>query len=300
MRLADVTARLDAYEKLVRLDKPVGILLLLWPTLWGLWLAVRAVPDWRVLWIFVVGTILMRSAGCAINDWADRSFDRHVERTRERPLACGAIHPEEAVLVAASLAFCAFMMVVWMLNLLTVGLAVVAAVIAAIYPFTKRFLAIPQAWLGLCFGFGIPMGFAAQTGSVPPVAWAMLAANVFWAIAYDTEYAMVDRDDDLRIGIKTSAITFGKYDILAVMLSYAATLAILAGVGFQLGLGWAYYAGLVVAAGVAAYHYTLIRQRERAKCFKAFLHNNWFGAAVFSGILLNYFDATWLGLRGLL
>jgi len=291
--------RFTQYERLMRLDKPIGILLLLWPTLWALWLSSNGSPNWIILWIFILGTVLMRSAGCVINDFADRDFDPHVERTKNRPLAAGLVSKKEALMLFAVLVLLSFLLIL-RLNTLTLQLSVAAVFLAASYPFTKRFFAIPQAYLGIAFGFGIPMGFAAQTGSVPPVAWAMLIANVFWAIAYDTEYAMVDRDDDLRIGIKTSAITFGKYDILAVMLSYGATLAILAGAGFHLGLGWAYYAGLVVAAGIAAYHYTLIRGRDRAKCFKAFLHNNWFGAAVFSGILLNHFDATLLGLRGLL
>ena len=287
MTLAAVLARLDAYEKHVRLDKPIGILLLLWPTLWGLWLAARAVPDWRILWIFVMGTILMRSAGCAINDWADRSFDPHVERTRSRPLASGAIHPEEAVLVAATLAFFAFMMVVWMLNLLTTGLAVVAAVIAAIYPFTKRFLAVPQAWLGMCFGFGIPMGFAAQTGDVPALAWWLWVANILWTLAYDTEYAMVDREDDLRIGIKTSAILFGRFDVLAVLLCYGAFLAMMAGIGAWQGYGPFYFTGLLAGGILAAYHLLWIKDRSREGCFRAFLHNHWVGLAVFAGVVLD-------------
>ena len=241
----------------------------------------------------------MRSAGCVINDFADRNFDPHVERTKNRPLAAGLVSKKEALALFAVLVLLSFLLIL-RLNTLTLQLSVVALFLAASYPFTKRFFAIPQAYLGIAFGFGIPMGYAAQTGAVPAVAWAMVAANIFWAIAYDTEYAMVDRDDDLRIGIKTSAITFGEYDVLAVMLSYGAALATLAGVGFKLGLGGAYYAGLVAAACVAAYHYTLIRQRERAQCFKAFLHNNWFGAAVYSGIVVNYFNATMRGLRAFL
>lgn len=279
--------RFTQYERLMRLDKPIGILLLLWPTLWALWLSSNGSPNWAILWIFTLGTVLMRSAGCVINDLADRNFDPHVERTRNRPLAAGLVSKKEALALFAALILLALLLI-QRLNALTIQLSVAALFLAASYPFTKRFFAIPQAYLGIAFGFGIPMGFAAQTGAVPAVAWAMLVANVFWAIAYDTEYAMVDRDDDLKIGIKTSAITFGKYDILAVMLSYGATLAILAGVGFKLGLGWVYYAGLVAATGIAVYHYTLIRQRERAQCFKAFLHNTWFGAAVFAGIVLNY------------
>jgi 4-hydroxybenzoate polyprenyltransferase len=296
MTLSAVLARLDAYERLVRLDKPIGILLLLWPTLWGLWLAARQVPDWRILWIFVMGTVLMRSAGCAINDWADRSFDPHVERTRSRPLAAGTIHPEEAVLVAATLAFFAFMMVVWMLNLLTTGLAVVAAVIAAIYPFTKRFLAIPQAWLGMCFGFGIPMGFAAQTGDVPALAWWLWVANIFWTLAYDTEYAMVDREDDLRIGIKTSAILFGRFDVLAVLLCYGAFFAMMGGIGAWQGYGPFYFTGLLFGGIVAGYHLHWIKDRAREACFRAFLHNHWVGLAVFAGVALDtQFPKAFLG-----
>ena len=296
MSLSAVLARLDAYEKLVRLDKPVGILLLLWPTLWGLWLAVRGVPDWRVLWIFVMGTVLMRSAGCAINDWADRSFDSRVARTRGRPLATGAIHPEEAVLVAASLALAAFMMVVWTMNLLTVGLAVVAAVIAAVYPFTKRFLALPQAWLGMCFGFGIPMAFAAQTGDVPPLAWALLAANFFWVLAYDTEYAMVDREDDRKIGIKTSAIVFGRFDVAAVMSCYAIFLGAMVAIGVWARCGPAYQSGVFIAAVIAGFHWRMIRERSREGCFRAFRHNHWIGMAIFAGVLVDHTGwKPWLG-----
>jgi 4-hydroxybenzoate polyprenyltransferase len=287
MRLAAVAARLDAYEKLVRLDKPVGILLLLWPTLWGLWLAAGAVPDWRLLWIFFLGTVLMRSAGCALNDWADRAFDPHVERTRARPLAAGTIHPEEAVLVAAILALAAFMLVVWSQNLLTTALAVVAAVIAAVYPFTKRFLAVPQAWLGMCFGFGIPMAFAAQTGEVPALAWWLWTANIFWTLAYDTEYAMVDRDDDLKIGIKTSAILFGRFDLAAVAACYAIFLAMMARIGAWQGYGAFYYAGLAAGALIAAWHFRWIRGRSREGCFRAFRHNHWIGLAVLAGVVLD-------------
>lgn len=279
--------RLTQYERLMRLDKPIGILLLLWPTLWALWLSSNGAPNWIILWIFILGTVLMRSAGCVINDYADRNFDPHVVRTKNRPLAAGLVSTKEALILFTVLVLLAFLLIL-RLNTLTLQLSVAAVFLAASYPFTKRFFAIPQAYLGIAFGFGIPMGFAAQTGTVPAVAWAMLAANIFWAVAYDTEYAMVDRDDDLRIGIQTSAITFGKYDILAVMLSYGATLVILGGIGFKFGLGWAYYAGLITASGIAAYHYTLIRQRDPANCFKAFLHNNWFGASVFAGIALNY------------
>lgn len=281
--------RFSAYVRLMRLDKPIGILLLAWPTLWGVWLSSGGKPDWVVLSIFLLGVVLMRSAGCVINDYADRDFDPHVERTRNRPLATGQVSASEALVLAAVLALLALLIILPLKNPLLIQLAVVAAFLAASYPFTKRFFALPQAYLGIAFGFGIPMAYAAHLDSVPAVAWWLLAANVFWAIAYDTEYAMVDREDDLKIGIKTAAITFGRYDVLAVMLCYAASLILLAYVGRQLSLGWAYYAGLLLAAGIAAYHYTLIRDRDRGKCFKAFIHNNWFGAAVFAGIALDLY-----------
>lgn len=278
--------RLDAYEKLIRLDKPIGILLLLWPTLWGLWLARGGVPSWQMLWIFVVGTVLMRSAGCAVNDFADRKYDGLVERTKNRPLATGAIAPWEALAVAAILALVAFSMVL-KLNRLTIQLSVVALLLAAAYPFTKRFFAMPQAWLGIAFGFGIPMAFAAQQGEVPLLAWALLGANVLWTIAYDTEYAMVDRDDDARLGIKTSALLFGANDVLAVMTCYALFLLAMLFIGLWQGYGPFYTGGLLAAAVIAGYHYRLIRNRSREGAFKAFLHNNWIGAAIFAGIVLD-------------
>jgi len=288
LRLDRVRERLDRYEKLMRLDKPIGILLLLWPTLWGLWLSAAGQPHWMVGWIFVLGTVLMRSAGCVINDFADRDFDPHVERTKHRPLAARRVSTREAMILFALLVLCAFLLILPLKNWLVVALSVPALFLAASYPFTKRFLAIPQAYLGVAFGFGIPMVYAANTGEVPPVAWLLLLANVFWAIAYDTEYAMVDREDDLKIGIRTSAITFGRFDVVAVMTCYAVTLALLALIGFGLHRGAAYFAGLAVAGGIAGYHYTLIRGREPAKCFKAFLHNNWFGLAVFAGLVADY------------
>jgi len=279
--------RFSLYIQLTRLHRPIGILLLLWPTLWGVWIAGKGEPAWHILAIFVLGTALMRSAGCAINDYADRHIDKHVKRTRERPLTSGKVSERETVWLAAGLAFAAFLLIL-PLNPLTLLLSFPAVFLAASYPFTKRFLVIPQAYLGIAFGFGIPMAFAAQLGDVPPVAWLLLLANVFWAIAYDTEYAMVDRDDDIHLGIHSSALFFGKYDVAAVMACYAITLALLAVTGQMVGLGWIYDAGLLVAAGVALYHYTLIKGRSREKCFKAFLHNNWFGAAVFVGIALDY------------
>ena len=279
--------KLPHYIRLMRIDKPIGTLLLLWPTLWALWIAAEGAPPLHVLVIFTIGTFLMRSAGCVINDYADRDFDGHVERTRNRPLATKSVSPREALLLAAGLSLLAFVLIL-PLDALVIWLSVPALFLAASYPFTKRFFAIPQAYLGIAFGFGIPMGFAAVAGEVPAVAWLMLLANVFWAVAYDTEYAMVDRPDDLKIGIKTSAITFGRFDVAAVMLCYAATLALIAWVGWQMQRGLAFYSGLVIAAAIAVYHYTLIRDRERMRCFKAFLHNNWIGASIFAGIAVDF------------
>ena len=280
-----IIQRLILYAQLVRLDKPIGSLLLLWPTLCALWLASAGQPDWPLVAIFSVGTVLMRSAGCAINDFADRDFDRHVKRTAERPLTAGKIKPWEALMVAAVLALVSLVLIT-PLNLLTKQLSVLAVLIAASYPYFKRFFALPQAYLGIAFGFGIPMAYAAVLNTVPPEAWVLLLANVFWALAYDTEYAMVDRDDDLRIGIRTSAITFGRYDVLAVMLCYAISLALITAVGVQHGLGKGFFIGILVAAGIAVYHWTLIRGRDRMRCFAAFRHNNWLGAAVFVGVVL--------------
>ena len=288
LRLDRVRERLDLYERLMRLDKPIGILLLLWPTLWGLWLSAQGRPDWIVVWVFVLGTVLMRSAGCVINDYADRDFDRHVERTRERPLTAGRVTTKEALALFAVLSLCAFALVLMLGNPLVIWMSVPALFLAASYPFTKRFFALPQAYLGVAFGFGIPMAYAAHLGEVPAEAWWLLLANVFWAVAYDTEYAMVDREDDLRIGIKTSAITFGRFDVAAVMLCYAATVGLIGWIGSTLAMGWAFYAGLAGAAAIMAWHYTLIRGRERMACFRAFLNNNWAGAAIFAGIALDF------------
>ena len=279
--------KLPHYIRLMRIDKPIGTLLLLWPTLWALWIAAEGWPPLHILAIFIVGTFLMRSAGCVINDYADRDFDGHVERTRNRPLATGVVSPGEALALAAVLSAAAFVLVL-PLNTLTILLSVPALLLAGSYPFTKRFFAIPQAYLGIAFGFGIPMAFAAVTGTVPATGWLMLLANIFWAVAYDTEYAMVDRPDDLKIGIKTSAITFGRHDVLAVMLCYAAAFALLAVVGVLAGLGFAWYLGLLVACAIAGYHYTLIRARDRADCFKAFRHNNWVGGAIFAGLFIDF------------
>lgn len=279
-------ARLDAYARLIRLDKPIGTLLLLWPTLWGLWFASFGPPPLAILWIFVLGTVLMRSAGCALNDFADRHFDGHVARTRHRPLATGEIRSWEALLVAAVLALLAFLLIL-PLNAGVLWLSVLALCLAASYPYTKRFFALPQAYLGIAFGFGIPMGFAALHDAVPWEAWVLLAANVLWSLAYDTEYAMVDRADDLKLGLRTAAITFGRYDVAAVLTCYAGMLALLAWLGRHYRLGQSYELGLAVAAAIMAYHYWLIRGREPARCFRAFRHNNWVGAAIFAGLAID-------------
>ena len=282
----NLSQRLTLYLQLARLHRPIGILLLLWPTLWAVWLAGNGHPSLLILVIFTLGTVLMRSAGCVINDYADRDIDKHVKRTKERPLTSGRVSSREALYLAAGLALVAGLLIL-PLNHLTWLLSIPAVFLAASYPYTKRFLAIPQAYLGIAFGFGIPMAYAATLSTVQPVAWVLLLANVFWAIAYDTEYAMVDRDDDVHLGIHSSALFFGKYDVIAVMVCYAITLLLLALAGLMAGLGLAYFLGLIVAESIATYHYTLIKTRERERCFHAFLHNNWFGAAVFGGIVLD-------------
>jgi 4-hydroxybenzoate polyprenyltransferase len=282
-----IFTRLTLYFKLLRLDKPIGILLLLWPTLAAIWFASDGKPEWRIVAIFSLGTVLMRSAGCAINDYADRDFDKHVKRTAERPLTSGKIKGWEALALAGLLALFAFALIL-PLNSLTKQLSVAAVAIAASYPYFKRFFAIPQAYLGIAFGFGIPMAFAAIQNTIPMVAWLLLLANIFWAIAYDTEYAMVDKDDDIKIGIRTSAITFGRYDVTAIMLSYAFSFTLILYSGWQLGLRAWFLAGMLIACACAGYHYQLIKGRERMSCFAAFRHNNWLGAAIFAGIALDY------------
>ena len=280
--------RLTAYEKLMRLDRPIGILLLLWPALWALWLVARGIPDYLVLLIFVVGAIVMRSAGCIMNDLADRKFDAHVLRTRERPLAAGLVTPQEAIALAIAL-FLVALFLVLQLNRLTIVLAVAALAMAVIYPFLKRFFPFPQAWLGLAFGMSIPMAYATYRNFVPLVAWFMLVANMFWAIAYDTEYAMVDRDDDIRLGLKSSAILLGRYDVAGIMLSHAVFLSMMVVVGIWYRLGLFYYLGIGVALTQVAWQFHLIRGRERDPCFRAFLNNNWVGMAIFAGIALDLF-----------
>lgn len=285
-----ISRRLSAYIRLMRIDKPIGTLLLLWPTLWGLWIASEGRPDPLILLIFVLGTFLMRAAGCAINDWADRDFDGHVARTRARPLAAGEVAPREALWLAAALALASFLLIL-PLNRLTWLLSVPAVFLAGSYPFTKRFLAIPQAYLGIAFSFGIPMAFAAQTGSVPGIAWLMLLANLFWTVAYDTEYAIADRADDLKIGIKTSAITFGRYDVAAILICHGVFMAMMGWVGVAAGRGEVYFAGLAIVLLLVIDQYRRIRNRDPQACFAAFLANNRIGAVIFAALLGDY----WLG-----
>ena len=277
--------RLTSYAYLIRLDKPIGTLLLLWPTLWALWLASSGVPDISVLLIFVVGTFLMRSAGCAINDYADRDFDRHVMRTQGRPVTSGKISGKEAVGVALVLALLAFLLI-QPLNAFTKQLSVLALLVAFIYPFTKRFFAMPQAVLGIAFGFGIPMAYAAILDFIPIEAWILFVGNIFWAIAYDTAYAMVDRDDDIRLGLRTSAITFGRYDVLAIGLSYAILFLSQLWVANLAGLSNYFLIGWFAALACAIYHLKLVSTRKREECFQAFRHNNWLGGFLFLGIVL--------------
>jgi 4-hydroxybenzoate polyprenyltransferase len=284
---AGAPSRLALYLDLIRWNRPAGTYLLLWPTLAALWIAAGGFPGWHLLVVFVLGTFLMRSAGCAVNDVADRDFDKHVKRTAQRPVTSGAVSVREALALGAALALVAFLLVLTT-NLATVLWSVVALAVSIFYPFTKRFFSMPQAVLGVAFSFGIPMAFAAVRGEVPPLAWWLLIGNLFWVLAYDTEYAMVDRDDDLKIGIRTSAITLGRFDVAGVMLFYAAYLAIWAALGAQLGLGWPYFAGIAAAAAIAAWHFTLIRDRSRDGCFRAFRLNHWLGFVVFAGTLAAY------------
>jgi len=277
--------RLTAYAYLIRLDKPIGTLLLLWPTLWALWLASSGTPNLSILIIFIVGTFLMRSAGCAINDYADRDFDRHVLRTQARPVTSGKISGKEAIGVAALLALLAFLLI-QPLNGFTKQLSVLALLVAFVYPFTKRFFAMPQAVLGIAFGFGIPMAYAAILDFIPFEAWILFIGNIFWAIAYDTAYAMVDRDDDIRLGLKTSAITFGRYDVLAIGLSYVILLISQLWVANIAGLSNYFLVGWFAALACAIYHMKLVSSRKREDCFLAFRHNNWLGGFLFLGIVL--------------
>lgn len=280
-------AKLALYWQLVRGDRPIGWLLLLWPTWWGLWLAAEGVPPLWTLFVFTAGVWLTRSAGCVINDYADRWLDPHVERTRGRPLATGAVRGREALAVFAALMLVAFALVLT-LNRLTVYLSVVGVLLAASYPYLKRYTYLPQVYLGLAFGWGIPMAFAAVRGEVPAVAWLLYAANIAWATGYDTWYAMVDRDDDLRLGAKSTAILFGELDLVAQGVLYGLFFAALVLVGQRAGLGDIYWRGLAAALVLVGYEFWIARGRDRDACFRAFLHNHWVGAVVFAGLALDY------------
>ncbi len=279
--------RAQQYYLLTRMDRPIGIFLLLWPTLWALWAAAEGFPNWHVLLVFVSGVFLMRSAGCVINDYADRELDPLVSRTRERPIAAGRVKPNEALLLFAVLCLLAFALVLTM-NSLTIKLSFVGVTLAAIYPFMKRFTHLPQVVLGMAFGWAIPMAFAAQTGNVPKVAWLMYVINVVWSVVYDTMYAMADREDDIKAGVKSTAILFGDADRVIIGILQGMVLLGLFLLGQQLGLGAAYYMGLAVVVALGVYQQYLIRQREPTQCFKAFLNNNWVGAAVFAGLVISY------------
>lgn len=283
--------RLEQYYYLVRLDRPIGIYLLLWPTLCALWLAGEGKPDPLVLFVFVVGTVLMRSAGCAINDFADRNIDAHVARTRERPIAAGKVGTREALLVFAVLALLAFGLVL-LLNRMTVYLSFGGVLLAAIYPFMKRYSNLPQVVLGMAFAWAIPMAYAAQTESLPKEAWLLYVITVIWAVIYDTMYAMVDREDDLKIGVKSTAILFGEADRLIIFILQLMMFGGLFLLGRQHGLGPAYYGGMALAAMLALYQQYLIKDREPVRCFRAFLNNNWLGAILFIGLLLHFLYAT--------
>jgi 4-hydroxybenzoate polyprenyltransferase len=279
-------SRLSLYLDLIRWDRPAGSYLLLWPTLSSLWIAANGFPGWHLLIVFTLGTFLMRSAGCAVNDVADRDFDKHVKRTAQRPVTSGAVSTREALLLGAGLAFAAFLLVLTT-NAATIAWSFAALAVSIFYPFTKRFFSMPQAVLGVAFSFGIPMAFAAVRGEVPALAWLLLLGNLCWVIAYDTEYAMVDRDDDLKIGIRTSAITLGRFDVAGVMACYGLFIAIWGVLGAQQGLRWPFFTGLAVAAAIAGWHWTLIRTRSRDGCFRAFRLNHWLGFAVFAGVVVD-------------
>lgn len=288
MNKSALIKKINSYERLMRLDKPIGILLLMWPTLWGLLLAGQGFPHWVIVLVFVTGVVLMRSAGCVMNDIADRHFDGHVERTKNRPLVNGEASVKEALWLAIGLSLAAFILVCF-LNKTTILLSVAALFLAATYPLTKRFLAIPQAYLGIAFGFGIPMAFAAVNDFIPPLAWWLLLANICWAIAYDTEYAMVDRDDDRKLGIQSSALFFGRLDVVAIMACYVAMLGIFIMIGHQLDFGVYYFAGVATSLVLTIRQYQLIKNRQQSHCFKAFLDNNWIGGALFVGLMAEYY-----------
>ncbi len=279
--------RIKQYLLLTRFDKPIGIFLLLWPTLWALWIAARGFPHQLVFVVFMLGVVFMRAAGCAINDFADRHFDGQVARTRNRPLASGKISGSEAIIIFCALSLCAFGLVLLM-NRLTTMLSLVAVLLACMYPFMKRYTQLPQLILGIAFSWGIPMAFAAQTGQVPVIAWLLVLINILWVIVYDTMYAMSDREDDLKLGLKSTAILFGQFDVFIIIILQMVILALLIVVGWWLQLNVWFYIGLIVASVFFIYQQRLIRNRDPAACFKAFLNNSWFGLSVFVGLLLAF------------
>jgi len=284
------SSRWSAYWRLMRFDRPIGILLLLWPTWWALLLAGGGRPSVKNALIFTAGVVIMRAAGCVMNDIADRDFDPHVQRTAQRPLAAGELQLKDALVLFLVLMCLAFLLVL-LTNTLTVKLALVGALLAGSYPFFKRFTHVPQVVLGIAFGWGIPMAFAAETGAVPGLAWLVLLINTVWALVYDTEYAMVDREDDLAIGIKSTAILFARHDVLVIGILMALMIGLLIVLGIQAGLGWPWYLGVLVATVLFGWQLTAIRQRQRQDCFRAFMNNNWVGFSIFLGLLLHYFLA---------
>ncbi|MDP2904612.1 MAG: 4-hydroxybenzoate octaprenyltransferase [Methylovulum sp.] len=284
---AIIIERLEQYWILARFNRPIGILILLWPALWALWVAGNGKPDGLVLMVICSGVAVMRAAGCVINDYADRDFDPHVERTKQRPIAAGKVTPKEALMVFAVLCLIAFGLVL-LLNIYTIMLSFIGAFLAASYPFMKRYTHLPQAYLGIAFGWAVPMSFTAQSNSIPAVAWVMYLAVILWSLVYDTMYAMVDKDDDVKIGVKSTAILFGGYDRQIIAVLQTAMLGLLVVVGQMLHTAWPYYLGLLVAAGLSVYQQKLIFHREKDLCFKAFLNSNWFGMAVFAGLAAAY------------
>ena len=287
MNITDLRQKIPHFVALTRLDRPIGIYLLLWPMLWALWFAAKGVPQPDVLLIFIVGTVLTRSAGCAINDYADRDFDAHVARTRDRPLATGVLSSREALGAAGILMLLALLLVL-LTNKLTVQLSFIAVLLAVIYPFAKRYTHLPQVILGAAFGFAVPMAFAAQINALPALAWWIYLTAILWAMAYDTLYAIADRSDDLKIGIKSSAILFGRFDLSVVAAIQAIVITLLAIIGWQNGRGIVYFAGLVAAIGFVVYQLWLARDRDPKRCIRAFLNNNWLGMTVFAALVIDF------------
>ena len=281
------TEKLQVYSRLMRVEKPIGTLLLLWPTYWALWIAADGSPDWVIVLAFTIGTFLMRSAGCVINDFADRDIDGAVARTKARPFALGQVTKKEALILTAVLCLLAAVCLL-PLNALTWWMSLPAVFLAVTYPFTKRFFPIPQLYLGFAFSFGVPMAFAAETNAVPALAWLIFTANVIWTIAYDTCYAMADKEDDLKLNIKTSAITFGQYDVAAVMVCHAVFILLMAIIGNIIDASWIYWLALLVCIGMQYWQYTQIQNRDRQKCFEVFLKNNRIGWVIFIGLFLHY------------